>query len=460
MIIPTLVLVTAMQFGDPQSGAKIDDLTLSPWRDVPTANMVAHKSAYASPSDVPDDFPVASQEISPAVSPTVPPVMPTAPQTPGTSLSGAGGYALGIPDPDRNGNVAASPPPMPPQSTSITAPAVSYAPTAPARSTDAGSQPNVTSTNRYTTLQVGASEYTGPTKIENNKVYIRGKVDFDKITNLSAPIGGIVLELKTVKCDAFGTVQKGSNGDPIKIDLQRGVLLFTGQQVAQLDDRYPNAQYAVANTKLFVAEKQADQTIAIDYASAQLDTARSDLNRSLDANRRTPGVVPASELEFKMLKVTEAALSLEKARIDHIIEQESVKVQEQEVNVAKTQLDLRKVKTPFNAIVVNVATQVGNYLKEGDPIAQVAQLDKLKIVANVDGKQVTQQQVDGKRVTVKMENPNGRTEEFDGFVRYAAPIFSDNLRNFEVDIEVDNRLVDGYWQLSHGDFVDVAIHLN
>jgi len=442
MIIQTLVLVTAIQFGGPQSGANIDDLTLSPWRDVPTANLVKYTAAYANPSDTAQgDLPNAPINL--------------APMTPPPNV-GAGSFALDVPDPDLNGNGNISP--------ALPAPSPVYIQQAtPIAAQQATTRPTTggTSTGRYTGGANVGVEYSGPTRVENNKIYIsRAIVQFDKISKLSAPVGGIVMKLETNKCDVQGNVQKRSDGEPIMTDLERGVLLFTGQQVAQLDDRYPDAQHAVAETKLAVARKEAAQTITIDYAKAQWRTAQSDFNRSLDVAQRTPAAVTASELELKELKVIETRLQLEKATIDRENQQESVKIQEQEVKVAEAQLDLRKVKTPFNAIVVNVLTQVGNYLKEGDPIAEVAKLDKLIVQANIDGNQVTQQQVDGKRVTVKATNPGGRIEEFEGFVRYAAPMFIDNQRNFQVDIEVDNRMLDNTWQLRQGDYVDVVIHLN
>ena len=433
MIIPTLVLVSAMQFGDPQSGARIDDLSHSPWREVPIVKPVSYT---AQSNDV--------QEL-PTLQPADIPVFPSAPTT-----AGGTDYLGGMPDPDLvAGNVADSNILLPPENLNPT-PTISPRATTPSNGAAYGYQMSL----------ANASDYGGTTRIENNRVYLsRAKVQFDKIAKLSAPIGGIVLEQRTVKCDAQGKVMRASNGEPIMIDLERGVLLFTGQQIAQLDDRYPQAQFAVAETKLAVAKKEAAQTIGIDYAKASLRVAESDYKRSVDIATRTPAAVTVQELELKDFKVKEARLQLEKATIDHDNQQESVKVQEEEVRVAQTQLDLRKVKTPFNGMVVTVVSQVGNYLRESDPIAEVAQLDKLKVVAGVDGNKITQEQVDKKRVTVTARNPGGQTDEFEGFVRYAAPSFKDQRREFEVEIEVDNRLVNGSWLLKEGDFVDVVIHL-
>jgi multidrug efflux pump subunit AcrA (membrane-fusion protein) len=439
MIIPTLVLVTAMQFGDPQSGARIDDLSLSPLRDVPATGM------SASPAGQSNDFPPGS------VTNPLPIPIPTPPTTysPEIGVNGDSGVSSNITVPDRTmGNPYM---PMPPREGLSTAPSTSYRPTTTLYGNGNGS-------NGTGNTSESQGEYRAPTRIENNKVMTRGKVEFDKITQLSTPVAGIILEQRTDKCDAHGKVMRNSNGQPIKIDLQRGVMVFAEQQIAQLDDRHAQAQYSVAQTKLAVAKMEAEQTIGIDYAEAQYKTAFSDYKRSYEIAKRTAGAVTAAELEVKEFKVIESQLQMKKAENDHKNQQESVKVQEQEVAVAQTQLDLRKIKTPFNGMVVNVVSQVGRSLREGDVIAEVAQLDKLKVSAQIDGNRITQEQVDKKRVTVTVRKPNGQEDMFEGFVRYAAPMFDFN-RQFPVEIEVDNRLVNEYWQLREGDYVDVVIHL-
>ena len=463
MIIPTLVLVSAMQFGDPQSGARIDDLSHSPWRETPTVKMVSYPAAAPAPakSSNPQTNGPQNGPVGPVASPLVqPPVSPI-------PYSSPAGFSLGVSDPDlAGGNPLSTPFPGPPgQDYGTAVPPPSYQPPSLLNGTSqSGYPPSTYPPPTYSSSSYPATpsrtEY-GTTRIENNKVHLsRAQVKFDKIAKLGAPVGGIIVEQRTVKCDAEGNVLRGSSGDPIMIDLQRGVQLFVGQQVAQIDDRYPQEQYRVAVTKLDVAEKEAAQTIGIDYAQAALNTAESDYRRSLDINKSSPGVVPAAELELKRFKVIEAQLQKKKAISDHENQQESVKIQEAEVKVAKTQLDLRKVKTPFDAVVVNVLSEVGNYLREGEPIAEVAKLDKLKVIASVDGKKVTQEQIDGKRVTVTVtEAPGGTNDQFEGFVRYAAPIFRDSQRTFEVEIEVDNRFVNGHWLLKEGDFVEVVIHL-
>ena len=438
MIIPTLVLVTAMQFGDPQSGARIDDLSHSPMRDVPVAAMPVSHTAQSNDSPVLPNVTAANES-------QIPMPMPPASSPDIGWKGGTDGFAQ-VPGTVFSGGNTPGNMPMPPNRDFTTRP------TAP--------RPISTANGSYGTDFMSAvqNESGNTTRIENNKVFSRGIVEFDKITPLSTPVSGIILDQRTDNCDAQGRVMRNSNGEPIKIDLNRGVMVFTGQQIAQLDDRHPQEQYKAAKIKLEVAQMEAEQTIGIDYAKAQYDTAYSDWKRSYDIAKGISGAVTAAELEVKWFKVIESKLQMKKAENDHRNQQESVRIQEAEVQVAKTQLDLRRIKTPFNGMVVNVHSQVGKSLREGDTIAEVAQLDKLKVLANIDGNRITQEQVDKKRVTVTARNPNGQADHFEGFVRYAAPSF-DSQRQFQVEIEVDNRLVNGSWQLKEGDFVDVVIQL-
>ena len=446
MIIPTLVLVTAMQFGDPQSGQRIDDLSHSPWREMPTVNTVSLSTQSSDTPEIP---------IGPIVNPSMS----------GIPNSSQPTFSLGAPNPDLQDDNGAGRPPFPPWEGNVpplhvTVPTQTQLPTRIQQQYQMPPSANGSYIPSASSATVSQMTFSGSTRVENDKVYLtRAVVEFDKLAKLSTPVDGIVVEQSVVRCDAQGNVMRDSSGNPRMIDLQRGVRLFTGQQIVQLDTRIADSQLETALTKLNLANMEAAQTIAIVYAKAAMDTAKSDWDRNYGISEKVPGAVTDAELELKWLQYVQAFLSLKKAEIEHLIQQESVKVQEEEVKYAKTQIDLRKVKTPFDGIVVNVFSEVGNSLKPGDIIAEVAQLDKLKVLASVDGKQVTQEQVDGKRATIIVTDaPGGQSEQFDGFVRYAAPIFN-MLRQFDVEIEVDNRLVNGSWLLKRGDYVDVVIHL-
>jgi hypothetical protein len=435
-----------MQFADPQSGARIDDLSHASWRNVPIPESVqasVKPVVYTKQSDEPQTDVVGNN---------------TASRVPTNSSAPKGEYLLDVPDPD-----------LVDQENNID----NQTPTVPLLSER---NSNTYTANKYNTELSVASQGFGMettsglggyssermaenlTVINGDDVLTRGKVEYDKVSRLSAPIGGNVLQLQTPKYDKQGKLVKNSAGDPVWVDLVRGVILYKGQQICLIDDQYPKAQYEVATIKLKVAKEEAAKDIDIRSAQKKYETAQRSVDRAYEISARTPQAISPAEVDILVLQRDQSLLDIEKTQSDQDTRRQEVKVQEQEVAVASTQLALRRVKTPFNSMVINVVTQEGSYLREGDPIAEVAQLDKLKIACTVDGKKLRPEDIDQKKVTVTASYPNGQKENFDGFVRYAASSYND-MKEFQTEIEVTNRNINGYWLLKEGDFVDLAIHL-
>ncbi|MDR1494101.1 MAG: HlyD family efflux transporter periplasmic adaptor subunit [Planctomycetaceae bacterium] len=441
MILPTLVLVTSMQFAAPQSGEKIDDLSHTSWQNIPIP-------ASALVSVTPVVYTRQSEEPQAGVVPNVAPSAIVSPSENKTE------FVLDVPDPDiagRENRANIQTPTVP-----LLAGGSGRFPDEYKTSISAASQNSNTGTNGLVGYSARVAETL--TVINGDNVLGRGKVEYDKISRLSAPIGGNVQQLQTPKYDKQGKLVKNSAGDPVWIDLVRGVVLYKGQQICLLDDRYPKAQYEVATTKLSVAKVEAEKDIDIRFAEKKFETAQRNLKRSYESNERVANTVSPAEIDILTLQRDQSLLEIEKSQSDQDTRRQEVKVQEQEVAVALTQLDLRRVKTPFNSMVIGVFTQEGSYLREGDPVAEVAQLDKLKVTCTIDGKKLRPEEIDQKKVTITASYPNGQKENFDGFVRYAASSYND-LKEFQTEIEVTNRNINGYWLLKQGDFVEVTIHL-
>lgn len=61
-------------------------------------------------------------------------------------------------------------------------------------------------------------------------------------------------------------------------------------------------------------------------------------------------------------------------------------------------------------------------------------------------------------VTVNMTDPAGRQHQFSGRVTFINPIVG--TQGLELHIEVENKQVDGHWQLYPGMQIDAIIHLD
>lgn len=427
MVIPPLVLVAAMQLSGPQDGQAVDAAQIPPWQDIP-ANVQT-----LAPSEIPE---LPSPEASDAQPHIVKREQFSDSFTsPSRNLGTSVGALPDVTTPSATLNSGVSPPPA------------------------QGSYGGYTSPLQTRMQSMEDTKLYGETKVFEDRIEIMNaivKEDYAPI--VSAPVAGTLMRLQTPQHDASGRMLLDAQGKPVWTNVRRGTVVFKDQLIANLDDRIPQAQKSVAEAKMEAAKREAEKQIEVDYAEATYETYKAIYEISLAANEKVSNAVSYAELKHQHTQCVQSWLQIEKAKYDLGTKEIEVTMQQQEINVAKTQIDLREVKAPISGMVVELTTEAGNFLREGDPLMQIVQLDKLKISGRVQYEKVDQRIVDKKRVTVKAKFPGGRTEQFDGIVRFASPVITGG-REFEIEVEVANRMEDGYWLLNPGNFVDLTIHL-
>jgi RND family efflux transporter MFP subunit len=116
-----------------------------------------------------------------------------------------------------------------------------------------------------------------------------------------------------------------------------------------------------------------------------------------------------------------------------------VAVQQATVNQLKDQLEKHTVVAQFAGYVTAESTEVGQWLKQGDPVAEVAALDEVEIVA-----QVVEQYIPHVRVgmAVSVEIPAIGREPLTGVVSAVVPQADVQARTFPVKVRVKNELTD------------------
>ena len=114
-----------------------------------------------------------------------------------------------------------------------------------------------------------------------------------------------------------------------------------------------------------------------------------------------------------------------------------VAVQQATVNQLKDQMEKHTVVAQFSGYVTAEHTEVDQWLKEGDPVAEVAALDEVEIVA-----QVVEQYVPHVRVgmEVSVEVPAISREPLAGVVSAIVPQADVQARTFPVKVRVKNQL--------------------
>jgi len=103
---------------------------------------------------------------------------------------------------------------------------------------------------------------------------------------------------------------------------------------------------------------------------------REEVDRSESVSHETARLYEAAEASYKMAQ--------DGPRVEKKNQAKSrVAVQEQEVNRLYDRLEKYVVKCPFRGYVVAKHTEIGAWVKSGDPVMEVAELDPVEIIVNV-----------------------------------------------------------------------------
>ena len=182
-----------------------------------------------------------------------------------------------------------------------------------------------------------------------------------------------------------------TDGRVVAVDAARGASVDQGELILRLDERDRKARLA-----------QAEATVKQREVEYQ---ARLKLQ---------------SESYVSEAQLQEAVALLETARAE----------------LLRAQLDLEYmlVRAPFDGALQTRHVEIGDFVKQGDPLASFVDNRSIIVSANLS-------EFDAGYVTVGQEATAGLAtgEEVSGVIRYIAPVADEATRTFLVELEVDNR---------------------
>ena len=102
----------------------------------------------------------------------------------------------------------------------------------------------------------------------------------------------------------------------------------------------------------------------------------------------------------------------------------------------KSQVELSntKISIPFDSIIDRSFVELGDYLKKGDKIITIVDLDPIFLVASVSEKDVNSIRV-GQNGTAHLSNG----KKISGKINYISVSANKKTRNFEVQLEISNK---------------------
>jgi RND family efflux transporter MFP subunit len=224
------------------------------------------------------------------------------------------------------------------------------------------------------------------------------------------------------------------------------------QQLAELQNGTRPEEIAQMKARMVAAQAR------VQYANARRARAENLFRQgqAMTQEERDEIVALAVEAEQAYLD-TKAAYELAVAgpRKEQIAQAAAqVAVQQAMVNQLKDQLAKHTVVSRFSGYVTAEHTEVGQWLKQGDPVAEVAALDEVEIIA-----QVVEQYVPHVRVgmEVNVEIPAVGGDPLTGVVSAVVPQADVQARTFPVKVRLKNQLSEDGPRVKSGMYARVML---
>lgn len=156
------------------------------------------------------------------------------------------------------------------------------------------------------------------------------------------------------------------------------------------------------------------------------------------------GLGSESKLNLASFNLTQAKTNLTQAKtnlkeIDINYKSNSISLESQLENVKsrikniQIDIDNTKIKAPFNGIVKSSFVEEGNYIRPGDIIANIVDLNPIKIQGYLSETDINKVNL-GTKANITISNNLKK----DGIITFISPVAETNTRTFEFIIEADN----------------------
>jgi len=212
--------------------------------------------------------------------------------------------------------------------------------------------------------------------------------------------------------------------------------------------------------ELDVAIAEEEKKIEVIYAAQGVRVAMTELDAMEEGNRRVTGTFPEIEVQkaWLALEQAKANLELQKYNLEEVNTRKTIS---RKSDVARTEvlIDLRKIIAPIDGIIVDIHTAEGKWLREGDPVLEIVNLETLWVQVLVDARRYSESDIHGKHATIRATLANGKVETFQGKVFFCDQTIESGF-TFKAFVEIQNRRNGNYWLLRPGFCnVDIVIPL-
>jgi multidrug resistance efflux pump len=245
-----------------------------------------------------------------------------------------------------------------------------------------------------------------------------------------------------------------AEGALLKLNFQEGDLVNEGDVLAIIDDTAAKQAVELKKAEKKEAELNAANDVNIRNARNSYDLADAQAKAFIELHKE--GAAPFWEMKTKEFEADRAKLSIEMSEMDMKVKAVQMIAKRTELEMAEFELTRRNVKAPLTGHIEERIAQTGQWVRPGDPIATLIQMDKLRVEGYVDALRYPGQIRKGSPVRVIVQTEDEKAIKFNGKLGYRSLEINSN-QEYRVWIEIANQRVGDDWLLKPGMKAEIII---
>lgn len=271
----------------------------------------------------------------------------------------------------------------------------------------------------------------------------------------SYEVDGNPMRLATLTIIREQSVPAEEAGVLEELNFKEGDLVEQGAVLGVIDKTDAELAVQVAKREYIAAYKTAKNQLRVDAGIMAYKVAKAEFEASIEANKRTPNVIPKTDVRRQRMEA-------ERAKMQSMLAVEELKIAEQDAwakhgnfKRAEAATKRRTITSALNGVVVKRNKFEGEWVQPGETVMRIVQMDRFYVEGSIDGKQFARHSMKGRpvKITVSLTGEGNPEEILQGEIEYVSSIV--RMNEFTVRAVVDNRKItnpDGSqsWLLSPG----------
>jgi multidrug efflux pump subunit AcrA (membrane-fusion protein) len=304
------------------------------------------------------------------------------------------------------------------------------------------------------TVARAQEERPGPSPRSSSQTWV---VDLspDSVCRVPAEEAGVLVAVNVAKGDLVKGFKKPifRNAKQAKAEEESAA-----EPLVQIDVSLPRRQMDVAEREFEKARAEYENDVNKRYAAKASDVSKAAWMKAIEAVEKVPDSISKIEVMRLKLDYEASQLKIEQSEHERNLAYKTALVKREELRASRDAVERRRLDSPIDGIVTDVYFHEGEWVKPGDTVLRIINLNRLTVKGFLRRADHNPQDVAGKPVTVKASLKGGQEETFTGKITYVAQELLDG-ESYSVEAEVENRKAEGseYFLLQPGMTVNLEI---